>query len=250
MVQLGLGEDCTVLNAAAHTAVDRAESERAAARAANATGPAAIAALCRESGARFAHVSTDYVFDGQGTRPYREDDPTGPTTVYGRTKLEGEGLVLAANPDALIVRTSWVFGPGKNFVGAILNQARLRRCGEVQGPLGVVDDQTGCPTYAADLAKGIRGLLDAGVTGLAHLCNSGAISWWDFARAILDETGHDSLAIDRTRTVDNPRPAPRPAYSVLDCSRAASSGVVLRPWREALVAYLETPEGRALREAA
>jgi len=158
--------------------------------------------------------------------------------------------VLEADPEALVVRTSWVFGPGRNFVGAILRQARLRRSGEARGPLSVVDDQRGCPTYAADLAEGLCALRAAGAQGLYHLCNAGPITWWDFARAILDETGHGDLQIERARTADLSLPAPRPAYSVLDCSRAAALGVRLRGWREALIDYLASPAGRALLEAA
>jgi len=231
-----------VANAAAYTAVDACESDLEAAHAANALGPERLARACTRAGARFVHVSTDYVFDGAASEPYVEDHPTGPTTAYGRTKLGGEQRVLAACPSALVVRTSWVFGPGRNFVGAILRQAKLRRSGEVSGPLSVVDDQVGCPTYAADLAAGIRALVAAKARGFVHLCNAGVITWWDFARAILDETGHDDLSIDRAKTADLALPAPRPAYSVLDCSRAASLGVSLRSWREALVDYLASPD--------
>jgi dTDP-4-dehydrorhamnose reductase len=227
-----------VANAAAYTAVDACETDFDAATAANALGPERLARACAESGARFVHVSTDYVFDGAASEPYAEDHPTAPTTAYGRSKLDGEQRVLAACPGALVVRTSWVFGPGRNFVGAILRQAKLRVAGEVEGPLSVVDDQRGCPTYAADLAAGVRALVAAEASGFVHLCNAGAITWWDFARAILDETGHADLAIDRARTVDLSLPAPRPAYSVLDCSRAAAFGVSLRSWREALVDHL------------
>lgn len=240
---LKLCERDVLANAAAYTAVDACETDLDAATAANASGPERLARACSQSGARFVHVSTDYVFDGRASAPYAEDHPTGPNTAYGRTKLDGEQRVLAANPDALIVRTSWVFGPGRNFVGAILRQAALRRSGEVRGPLSVVDDQRGCPTYAADLARGIRELIAAGASGFIHLCNAGAITWWDFARAILDETGHGDLEIERAKTADLSLPAPRPAYSVLDCSRAAELGVVLRPWREGMVDYLASEDG-------
>lgn len=239
-----------VANAAAYTAVDACESDEATARAVNALAPERIAARCARDGARFVHVSTDYVFAGDGTSPYSERDATGPRTAYGRTKLEGEQRVAAVCPDALVVRTSWVFGPGKNFVAAILRQAGLRRSGEASGPLRVVDDQRGSPTYAGDLASGLQRLVSAGATGLVHLCNRGAITWWDFARAILDDTGHGDLAIDRARTADLALPAPRPAYSVLDCARAATFGVTLRPWREALAAYLDSDAGRALQAPA
>jgi dTDP-4-dehydrorhamnose reductase len=234
-----------VANAAAYTAVDACESDLAAASATNASAPERLARACVDSGARFVHVSTDYVFDGQASEPYVEDHPTAPRSSYGRTKLDGEQRVFAACPDALVVRTSWLFGPGRNFVGAILRQAKLRRAGEVAGSLSVVDDQRGCPTYAWDLAEGIRALVAAGARGLVHLCNAGATSWWDFARAILDETGYGDLATDRGRTADLGLAAPRPAYSVLDCSRARELGVELRPWRDALVDYLESSDAPA-----
>jgi len=241
-----LNRDDVIANAAAYTAVDACESDEAAASAVNAVGPEVLASICAEQGARFVHVSTDYVFAGDASEPYREEAKTGPKTAYGRTKLEGEQRVVAANANAIVARTSWVYGPGKNFVAAILRQAGLRRSGEVEGPLSVVDDQTGCPTYSDDLATALRQLVAAGASGLVHLCNRGAITWWDFARAILDETGHADLEIDRASTAELDLPAPRPAFSVLDCGRAASLGVVLRPWREALLGYLASEEGRAL----
>lgn len=237
-----LGPDVVVANAAAHTGVDACETEVEAAMAANAAGPAALARACAEAGAQFVHVSTDYVFDGLGEAPYVESHPTAPTTAYGRTKLEGEERVLAACPDSLIARTSWVFGPGRNFVVAILRQANLRRTGEVEGPLSVVDDQQGCPTYAADLAQGLRDLVAARASGIFHLSNEGATTWWGFARAILDKTGYDDLVIERGQTAVLNLPAPRPAYSVLDCSRAAALGVVLRSWQEALADYLQSED--------
>ena len=233
------------VNAAAYTAVDRAEDEEALALQVNGVAPGRMAARCREAGIRFVHVSTDYVFDGQGTAPYPVDATTGPVTAYGRTKLAGETAVRAADPEALIVRTSWVFGPGKNFVLAILNQARLRRSGEVEGPLTVVDDQRGCPTYADDLAQGLIALADRGATGLLHLANAGSITWWDFARAILDESGYTDLLIEPISTETLSLPASRPAYSVLDCSRAAALGVELRGWRDALISYLRTVDAAA-----
>jgi len=237
-----LGPGDVVANAAAHTGVDACEAEVEAAMAVNAAGPAVLAHACNESGAHFVHVSTDYVFDGKGDEPYRESHPPAPTTVYGRTKLEGEARVLAACSEALIIRTSWVFGPGRNFVGAILRQAQLRRTGEVAGPLSVVDDQRGCPTYAADLAEGLRALQRAGAKGVLHLSNAEPTTWWGFARAILDETGYGDLEVERGSTAALDLPAPRPAYSVLDCSRAAARGVSLRPWREALSEYLQSED--------
>jgi len=229
-----------VVNAAAFTAVDRCESEPEIARRINTIAPGELAARCAKEGARFVHVSTDYVFDGESETPYREDAATGPRSAYGRTKLEGEQRVLAANPESLVVRTSWVFGPGKNFVEAILRQAALRRSGDAAGPLRVVADQSGAPTSAQDLAGGILDLVAAGVRGLVHLSNGGTTTWHGFAREILDQSGARDLEIDAITTAELDLPAPRPRFSRLDCSRARALGVVLRPWQEALAAYLET----------
>lgn len=242
------GPPDVLVNAAAFTAVDRCESESELAMRVNGEAPGLLAEVCAEAGVRLVHVSTDYVFGGEGRAPFDEQAPTAPACEYGRSKLEGERRVLAASPRHMVVRTSWVFGPGRNFVVAILGQARLRRSGEVTGPLRVVNDQIGCPTYAADLAQGIRALARAGTEGLVHLCNQGATSWFDFARAILDGSGFRDLAIDPIATRELDLPAARPPYSVLDCSRAAALGVALRPWREALGAYLASPAGTAARE--
>jgi dTDP-4-dehydrorhamnose reductase len=237
-----------VLNAGAFTKVDACESESDKAFAVNATAPSLWARWLNERGIRFVHVSTDYVFPGDGRVPYQEDDPTGPRSVYGASKLAGEEGVLAAAPDALVVRTSWVFGPGRNFVVAILDQAAKRRRGEVQGPLSVVDDQLGSPTFAGDLADALL-TLAVGATpnlreasGRLHLCNQGQTSWYGFARQILDSSGYGDIAIDPVPTSAFPTPAPRPAYSVLDCSRAVSLGLSMRPWRAALSSYLAGPD--------
>jgi dTDP-4-dehydrorhamnose reductase len=149
-----------------------------------------------------------------------------------------------------VVRTSWVFGPGRNFVAAILDQGRKRRTGEQRGPLRVVSDQRGTPTYAADLAEGLLSLLPRmtreaeadRVTGLLHLRNGGETTWFEFARAILDLAGFEDLAIEPVTTDTFPTPAPRPAYSVLDVSRASDLGVELPPWTDALSRYLAGPD--------
>ena len=240
------GPPDVIANAAAMTQVDRCEVEPAAAEAANATGPAALATLCQQIGTQLVHVSTDYVFDGCGSRPYAESDPTGPRSVYGRTKLEGEQRVLAAQPGAIVVRTAWVFGPGRNFVRTILEAAARTERGEAPA-LRVVDDQRGSPTYAGDLADGIVRLVDAGASGVVHLANSGVATWWDLARAAVDIWGHPELPIEKVRTADVPRPAPRPAWSVLDTSKAERLGVRLRNWRDALRAYLDS-DASPLRE--
>lgn len=237
-----------VVNAAAYTKVDSCEAEVETAYETNAVAPAEWARQLSLRGIRFIHVSTDYVFPGDGDRPYREGDPTDPKTVYGSSKRAGENGVLEADPNALVVRTSWVFGPGRNFVVAILNQAARRRSGELEGPLKVVDDQRGTPTSAQDLAAALLelcrrgGAESGGARGLLHLCNQNVTTWYGFARAILDEAGYSDLQIDPVPTSAFQTAAPRPAYSVLDCDRAKGMGIVMRPWREALVGYLSGPD--------
>lgn len=227
-----------ILNAAAFTQVDRCEREPEAAERGNVTAPAVLAEAAVAIGAKLVHVSTDYVFAGDGDRPYREDDPTEPRSTYGRTKLAGEHRVLEASADFLVVRTSWVFGEGRNFIAAILDQAAKRRSGETSGPLSVVADQRGRPTYAVDLAGALLRLVDAGARGLYHVANDGIATWWDLARLVLDESGHSDLEILRTRTADLKVDAPRPLWSVLDCSKAGAEGVRMRSWQDAVRAYL------------
>jgi dTDP-4-dehydrorhamnose reductase len=231
-----------VANAAAYTHVDRCEREPEAADRVNREGPAVLARACRKLGAKLVHVSTDYVFPGDGRRPYAETDPTGPRSCYGRTKLAGELAVQDACEDALVVRTSWVFGRGRNFLAAILAQAADRRSGKAAGPLRVVDDQRGRPTYAVDLAEALERLVEAGARGLYHVANAGETTWWDLARFCLDEAGFADLGVERIRTRDLGLPAERPAFSVLDCSKAFALGIAMRPWREAVRAYLHSAD--------
>ncbi len=235
-----------LVNAAAFTHVDRCEREPVAAHRVNAAAPTLLASQCRERGMRLVHVSTDYVFDGRGSCPYREDDAPAPRSAYGRTKLEGERGVLEASDAFLVVRTSWVYGQGRNFVEAILSQAEARRNGSAVGPMRVVDDQWGQPTYALDLAPALCELAAAGARGVVHVTGGGVATWWDVARAALDEAGYPDLAVDRIATSALDLDAARPAWSVLDCSRAESLGVSLRAWREALANYLRcrAPEYR------
>jgi len=253
-----------LINAAAFTAVDLCESEEKEAVRVNGEAPGLLAEHCRAAGVGLVHVSTDYVLAGDARTPQDESAPVAPSTAYGRSKAEGERRVLEALPEALLVRTAWVFGPGKNFVGAILRQAALRRSGEVEGSLRVVSDQRGCPTYAADLGDGIlalgalvfRGHSGAGeggadtLRGIFRLTGGGEATWWDFARRILDTTGHADLEIEELSTDQLDLPAVRPLYSVLDCGRAAALGIRLRSWQEGLTAYLESPDGAALLEGA
>ncbi|MFP6654958.1 MAG: dTDP-4-dehydrorhamnose reductase [Myxococcota bacterium] len=237
-----------VINAAAYTKVDTCESEQELAHRVNALAPVECARALLARDIRFIHLSTDYVFPGDGSRPYREEDETSPKTVYGSTKRAGEIGVLEIDPSALVVRTSWVFGPGRNFVIAILDQAARRRSGELDGPLKVVSDQRGAPTSAADLAEALLSVGRQGRSsadqrsGLLHLRNAGETTWYGFARAILDGAGYTELEIEPVATSTFPTTAPRPLYSLLSCERAEKFGIRLRSWNEALAAYLAGPD--------
>ncbi len=224
----------TIVNAAAWTAVDAAESAADAARRANADAPARLAALCRRHGTRLIHISTDYVFDGAKGMPYVEDDAPHPTGVYGATKLAGEIAVRAALPDAIILRTSWVYAEGgRNFVRTMLNAARMRP------ELRVVADQRGCPTNADDLARAILAVaVQARRGGIFHAAGTGAVTWHGFAQAIFAAAapyGWPVPMLHAITTAEYPTPARRPADSRLDCSRLAETfGVRLPDWRPSL----------------
>ncbi|MCV7311813.1 dTDP-4-dehydrorhamnose reductase [Mycobacterium paraffinicum] len=228
------------INCAAYTDVDGAESDEAGAYAVNATGPENIARACARAGARFIHVSTDYVFNGDfggaEPRPYEPSDQTAPAGVYGRSKHAGEEAVLAALPDAVIVRTAWVYtgGDGKDFV------AVMRRLAAGDGPVKVVDDQVGSPTYVGDLAQALLQIVDDHVPGpILHAANEGAVSRFEQTRAIFSECGADPERVRPVSTAEFPRPAPRPTYSALSGRESAAAGLrPLRPWRAALVAAL------------
>ena len=220
-----------IVNAAAYTAVDAAETDEAAAFVANATAPAALAAAAARAGAKFVHVSTDYVFAGDATVPYDEAAQTGPRSAYGRTKLAGEQAVLGELPDAYVVRSAWIYGAsGANFVKTM---ARLERERET---VSVVDDQRGSPTWSYDLARGLVALASSGAAGgIYHYTNAGETTWFGFTRAIFEELGAAPERVLPVRTAAFPRPAPRPAYSVLGNRRWIEAG--LPPpatWREAL----------------
>lgn len=229
-----------IFNAAAYNKVDGAETETGRALEVNALAPGLLARAAREAGALFVHFSTDYVFDGQSTRPYREDDCPAPLGAYGVSKLAGEKLVLAASGEHLIVRTSGVFGRGGNrqkggsFIERILEQARAGR------PLRVVSDQTFSPTYAPDLAAAALALVRAGARGIVHAANAGSCSWHEFAVAGLAIAGVEAPVAAIT-AADLNLAARRPAYSVLDNGRYQSLGLPpLRPWRDALAASLSS----------
>lgn len=220
-----------VINAVAYTRVDDAESDEEAAFAVNATGAGALAAAAWSAGARFVHVSTDYVFHGDATEPYAEDAPLDPLGAYGRTKAAGERLVREAHPDAHIVRTAWLYGAGgANFVATMLRLAGERET------VDVVADQVGQPTWAADLARAIVLLLDSDApAGIYHGTNAGRASWFELARAVFAESGLDPERVRPTDSATFVRPAPRPSFSVLAHDAWGRAGLPApRPWREAL----------------
>jgi dTDP-4-dehydrorhamnose reductase len=224
-----------VVNCAGWTNVDGAEAAEAAATAVNGAGAGHLAAATAGVGAHIVHVSTDYVFAGDATEPYREDAPTGPRTAYGRSKLAGELAVAAAASHAhAIVRTAWLFGPhGPNFVDTMLRLAGDR------SELKVVDDQLGCPTYAGHLARGLIEVAEARTHGILHLTGRGACTWCDLARATFERAGVE-VTVHPCTTADFPRPAPRPAYSVLASTRRDAP--VLPRWQEGLTAHLTARE--------
>ncbi|MFI6651943.1 dTDP-4-dehydrorhamnose reductase [Streptomyces sp. NPDC050529] len=225
-----------VVNCAAWTAVDDAESQEAAALRVNGTGPAVLAAACREHGTVLLHVSTDYVFAGDGARPYGEDAPTAPRSAYGRTKLAGERAVLETLPGTgYVVRTAWLYGAGgANFVRTMI------RLEGVKDTLDVVDDQRGQPTWTVDLAGRLVRLGQAALDGTApagvyHGTSGGETTWFGFTREIFRLLGADPARVRPTTSGAFARPAPRPAYSVLAHERFAAAGIEpVRDWRTAL----------------
>lgn len=229
-----------VINGAAYTNVDGAETDEAGAFAVNEAGPGHLARACARAGAQLIHVSTDYVFNGDfggaAPRPYEPSDQTAPQGVYARSKAAGEQAVLAALPEAVVVRTAWVYtgGAGKDFV------AVMRRLAAGDGPVDVVDDQTGSPTYVGDLAEALLQIVDDRVPGpILHAANEGAVSRFEQARAVFEECGADPARVRPVSTEQFPRPAPRPPYTALSGGQSAAAGLrPLRPWRPALVAAL------------
>ncbi len=220
-----------VLNAAAYTAVDAAETDEETALLVNGRAPGWLAEELAGRG-RLVHVSTDYVFDGEATEPYPVDAPVAPRSAYGRTKAAGERAVAAAGGDAAVVRTAWVYGAhGGNFVRTMAGRALAG------APVSVVDDQVGSPTWAADLATGLvaLGARPGPVPPVLHRTDAGAVSWYGLARAVYEEVGADPALVTPTTTEAFPRPAPRPAWSVLDGSAWLAAGLPApRPWRTAL----------------
>jgi dTDP-4-dehydrorhamnose reductase len=229
-----------IINAAAFTHVDLAESDPDAARALNTVAPIAMAHAAARRAIRFVHLSTDYVFDGTKPSPYVEDDPTAPINTYGVTKRDGEVGVLAANPDAVVARTSWVYSAqGRNFLRTILTLAASR------DTLRVVDDQIGAPTAADDIADACLNLVGASSWqgGLVHMTAAGSTTWHGFADAIVQETrswrAGGSPKVIAIPTSEYPTPARRPLNSRLDCGLIGSRfGIVMRPWVEGLTRTL------------
>jgi dTDP-4-dehydrorhamnose reductase len=237
-----------IVSAAAYTAVDKAENEPDQAAAVNTTGAGRLAEAAQAMGVPLVHLSTDYVFSGEGERAWREDDPTGPQGVYGATKLAGEHAVLAACPDSAVLRTAWVYSPfGTNFVKTMLRLAETRE------ELGVVADQIGNPTSALDIADGVLAVAanllrsgDGALRGVFHMAGNGETSWAGLAEAIFAASaprGGPAARVKPITTAEYPTPAARPANSRLDCTKLAREhGVRLPAWQGSL----ETVIGRLL----
>ena len=222
-----------ILNLAAYTNVDECEDCLSLADRVNAEAPGIIAKLCSDHNIKFVHISTDYVLDGEKETPYREDDETNPTSVYGLSKLSGEKKVLANCPDATIIRTQWLYGHGGiNFITKITKIARE------QGVAEVVNDQRGCPTYAKDIADPILLLIEKNRSGIYHVANAGSCTWFDFAREIFSCL-HIDVVLKPITSEQLNRKANRPRNSVFDCSRLfRDTGHRMRTWQDALHDYL------------
>jgi dTDP-4-dehydrorhamnose reductase len=241
-LQDGPGSLHAIVNCAAWTDVDGAESNPEQARAVNAEGASVLAGAALQGEIRLLHISTDYVFDGVAPldhagrpRPYRESDRTGPRSVYGATKLEGEDVVLGVSPENTVIRTAWLYGlHGSNFVDTMLSLAGKR------DSVQVVTDQVGSPTWSGHLAPALVGLLERRVTGLVHLTGGGHVSWNGFAREIFRQAEID-CRVEPTRSDQFVRPAPRPAWSALESER--DDVLALPPWQDGLAGYLGARAG-------
>jgi len=222
-----------VLNLAAYTNVDECEDCLSLADRVNAEAAGIVAKLCNDNTIKLIHISTDYVFDGKKETPYKEDDETNPSSVYGLSKLSGEKKVLASCPDATIIRTQWLYGHGGvNFITKITEIAKERGVAEV------VNDQRGCPTYTKDLAEPIRLLIEKNRAGIYHVANAGSCTWFDFAQEIFSGL-HIDVALKPITSEQLKRKANRPRYSVFDCSKLfRDTGHLMRTWQEALHDYL------------
>ncbi len=220
-----------LINCAAYTAVDKAETDRETAFKVNTEAVSFMAALCNEYQTGFVHISTDYVFDGTSDVPYKPKDVTNPQSVYGTTKLEGEKLAFENNPSTILIRTAWVYSEyGHNFVKTMIRLMNERE------EINVVNDQVGAPTYAADLADAILKIISSGnwVAGIYHFTNTGVISWYDFAVAIKEEI-KSNCRVNPISTSQYPTPAKRPAFSVLDTSKIETVySIRMSHWRDSL----------------
>ncbi|CAN5326578.1 dTDP-4-dehydrorhamnose reductase [soil metagenome] len=230
-----------LINCSAYTAVDKAESDLDRAFAINATAAGDLSVACAKHNVKFIHISTDFVFDGKSNRPYLETDEVHPIGVYGASKEQGERLVLEASPDALVIRTSWLYSSfGGNFVKT------MRRLGSERSELKVIFDQVGTPTYARDLARIILESIQSGkiasTSGLFHFSNEGVASWYDFAIAIM-EMSKLSCSVLPINTYEYPTPAQRPHYSVLDKRKIKEAlGISIPYWRDSLKTCIQTLE--------
>ena len=227
------------INCAAYTAVDKAEEEKDLAFEINGEAVGVLAAVCLEHETKFIHISTDYVFDGKGDKPYLESDETSPVNAYGASKLKGEEEAFKYNPDSLIIRTSWVYSEfGKNFVKTML------RLMADKNSISVVNDQVGSPTYAADLADVILKIiqLQEWKPGIYHFSNEGVITWFDFANAI-KEIASTNTAIHPISTAEFPTPAQRPVYSVFNKQKIQDAfGIKLKDWKASLATCIQRIE--------
>jgi dTDP-4-dehydrorhamnose reductase len=222
-----------VVLAAAYTDVDGCESHRELAFSVNRDGAVKVAEAARQAGAKLIFLSSDYVFDGKKISPYEVDDKRNPQSVYGRSKAEGEVKLLEILPHCCVARTSWVFGiGGRCFPDTILRLAANRPA------LDVVDDQRGCPTYTVDLARAIIQLCRQDASGIVHVTNAGDCSWFEFARGIIKRSGL-TTEVKPVSSQQMPRPAPRPAYSVLSATSLRRYGIEMPGWKDALGRYLE-----------
>jgi len=228
-----------LINCAAYTAVDKAETDLSAATLINATAVGILAEQSAEIACKLIHVSTDYVFNGKGPRPYKEDDRVDPQSIYGKTKLEGEKLCQKLNPESIIIRTSWLYSKfGNNFVKTMI------RLGNERAEVGVISDQIGTPTNAADLASAILQIITSAVRdektyipGIYHYSNEGVASWYDFAKAVFELGGINCLAMP-IATEDYPSPVPRPPFSVLNKSKIKLIfGIQIPHWRDSLFEF-------------
>jgi dTDP-4-dehydrorhamnose reductase len=223
-----------VVHCAAYTAVDRAETDEAAAVSLNAAGTRNVARVCRDIGCLLVTYGSDYIFDGSSSRPYREDDAARPLSAYGRSKLLAEKALAEENPRFLLIRSQWLFGAhGRNFVSTVIDKARRG------DPLRIVTDQTGTPTYTRDLAFATKLLIDAGAQGTFHFSNAGETNWFEFAAYAIARSGQRPASLSPARTGDLAYPAPRPAYSVLSKEKYIRvTGVPPRSWEDAVAEFL------------